>query len=342
MFGPPAQTGDALAYLDSYVEKEPLYVIYQHSPFHWYWHLDHWLANVKRPIIMETDTSGKLCRAGSIVVVNHLSIKEGKYNPAAYIDRCKSQGVKKIGVFHTGDIEFNQKYDYYSKAAFVYRNHYPSRKQMEAKGMPPETTKLMPLGSKNLQTISLDDFRQTIPSTQRKHWCGFIGALAHSPTRKSMANGLQSEGLIPSQDTYKMMNLDAEGPKCAVYFSTSDWNNKQQMEPQDYRQMMQQTVFSLVPLGRGPDSFRLYEALELGSIPIITDIDAFRIPLGDDHPLPTVTEDEWGTRLPKMLKAYWSDRAAVLELQMRVFKWWVQWKEDFRQGLADDVESLFR
>ena len=49
--------------------------------------------------------------------------------------------------------------------------------------------------------------------------------------------------------------------------------------------LLSNSVFAPVPLGRGPDSFRLYEALEMGAIPVITDIEAFNVPLGD-HPIP--------------------------------------------------------
>lgn len=290
---------------------------------------------------MTIDTRGDICRRGSIVVVNHLSIKDGKFNPDNYFRRCEAEGITKIGVFHTGDIEFDQSYGYYHKAAFVYRNHYPSRSIMSAKNMPGSKTKLMPLGSKNLETISLDDFRQTLTSDQRKHFCGFIGALAHHTTRKNMADGLQADGWVPSQSTYKKMGFDG-GRACAVYFSTSDWGNNKQMSREEYRQVMQQTVFALVPLGRGPDSFRVYEALELGAIPIITDVDAFNIPFGSDHPLPKVAESEWKTKVPQMLEAWWNDREGVFRLQKEVFRWWILWKEQFRQGLAADVDALFQ
>jgi len=56
-------------------------------------------------------------------------------------------------------------------------------------------------------------------------------------------------------------------------------------QPYEMRQIIANSMFAPVPLGRGPDSFRLYEALELGAIPIITDTDHFNIPLGN-HPLP--------------------------------------------------------
>ena len=145
---------------------------------------------------------------------------------------------------------------------------------------------------------------------RRAHLCGFVGALKHSGTRMDMARGMKAGGLIDSTETYKRMGFDG-GFKCAVYFSTSSWSDKNQMkvrprsrgrfcwcpthnlshacrprQPYEYRQLLQNSQFAPVPLGRGPDSFRLYEALESGAIPIITDIDNFNIPLGKDHPLP--------------------------------------------------------
>lgn len=98
---------------------------------------------------MYVDTSGQMCMGNSIIVVNHLSVKESKYGVSAwlgaslvagcnvfmsvhvivcvlccrfdvdkYLARCASRDIDTIGVFHTGDIEFNQKYTYYSKVRF--------------------------------------------------------------------------------------------------------------------------------------------------------------------------------------------------------------------------------
>ena len=46
------------------------------------------------------------------------------------------------------------------QAAFVYRNHYPSKEQMERLRMPKNKIRLLPLGSVTLDSISLDNFYQ--------------------------------------------------------------------------------------------------------------------------------------------------------------------------------------
>lgn len=42
--------------------RDPLNIIYLHSPFHWPWHLDHWLRGVSRPIRCASRRSTALAR----------------------------------------------------------------------------------------------------------------------------------------------------------------------------------------------------------------------------------------------------------------------------------------
>lgn len=44
-----------------------------------------------------------------------------------------------------------------------------------------------------------------------------------------MARGMKKAKLIPSTATYKRMGMNG-GFTCAVYFTTSRWNDKQQMQ----------------------------------------------------------------------------------------------------------------
>lgn len=338
---PVVEKSPDLSYVDEDFEpRDPLNIIYLHSPFHWPWHLDHWLRGLSRPVRMYIDPKGTRCMFNSIVVVNHLAVKDRKLDPNKYFRTCAESGIKNIGVFHTGDLTMDQSYDYYHKAAFVYRNHFPSKEQIQRLHLPEKKIRLLPLGSITMDSISLDNFYQTLPSMRRSYLCGFVGALKHSKSREAMAKGLRSAGFIPNTDTYKRMGFEG-GKKCAVYFSTSRWKDKDQMKPHEYRALLSNAVFAPVPLGRGPDSFRLYEALELGAIPIITDVDHFNLPLGKDHPLPRVKKGRWDKDLVPILTKYHDDRAATFELQKRVFRWWVKWKYDFRAQMAKDVEGLF-
>ena len=37
-------------FADDFEPRDPLNIIYLHSPFHWPWHLDHWLKGLSRPV----------------------------------------------------------------------------------------------------------------------------------------------------------------------------------------------------------------------------------------------------------------------------------------------------
>jgi hypothetical protein len=45
------------------------------------------------------------------------------------------------------------------------------------------------------------------------------------------------------------------------------------MNTDDYMQVVLDSVFTLSPAGHNPECFRLYEAMEAGSIPILTNDD---------------------------------------------------------------------
>lgn len=147
---------------DDFTPRDPLNIIYLHSPFHWPWHLDHWLRGVARPVRMYIDPSGTKCMRNSIVVVNHLAVKRenSKLDPNKYFETCRKADVHTIGVFHTGDLKMDQNYGYYKKAAFVYRNHFPSKEQARKLNLPMDKIRLLPLGSLRLESISLDNFYQ--------------------------------------------------------------------------------------------------------------------------------------------------------------------------------------
>lgn len=67
------------------------------------------------------------------------------------------------------------------------------------------------------------------------------------------------------------------------YFASSNVTF-QHVSPDEYLRRMERSVFSLCPRGYGKTSFRLYEAIHLGSIPIY---------LSDDHWLPYSDIIDW-------------------------------------------------
>jgi hypothetical protein len=90
-----------------------------------------------------------------------------------------------------------------------------------------------------------------------------------------------------------------------------------------------------------PDTFRVYEALEIGSIPVLDQHagvgkfggDYWKMVLGD-HPLKTI--DDW-SEFPKVLKSELNNYDAR---QKEISEWWVKFKQDFADDLEKDIQEL--
>lgn len=111
--------------------------------------------------------------------------------------------------------------------------------------------------------------------------------------------------------------------------------------PMEYAKAMAMTKVALAPSGPDtPESFRLYEALEAGCIPVVdaasprrVDHDYWLRVLGQ-HPLPTIR--------------VWSDLPGYVERLLdgwpanaaRVSAWWQQWKRDLAYLLYDTLVEL--
>jgi hypothetical protein len=84
------------------------------------------------------------------------------------------------------------------------------------------------------------------------------------------------------------------------------------------------------------DSFRVYEALECGAIPVLEkrpSLDYFRRLLGA-HPVPTFSNWRQAARFIAFMLA---DRNALANLQKQCIDWWTGYK----QSLREQVENFF-
>lgn len=108
------------------------------------------------------------------------------------------------------------------------------------------------------------------------------------------------------------------------------------LPPGVYADMMRRARFVPCPAGNvSLDSFRVYEALQAGAVPILDcrtaqrtmDARFWSLVFGDDHPLPVADED-WSVAV---------DRTA---LPIEVAAWWTQYKRRWRHALDDDFDLL--
>jgi hypothetical protein len=113
------------------------------------------------------------------------------------------------------------------------------------------------------------------------------------------------------------------------------------MDHRHYLCYLSSARMSPCPAGpQTPDTFRVYEALECGAIPILDAVSlrpetrgVWPLLLGD-HPLPVI--EDWAT-LPDVMAEWlkdWEDKARWIQM------WWRSYKKDMQLWLAKDLISL--
>lgn len=82
----------------------------------------------------------------------------------------------------------------------------------------------------------------------RTVFCSFVGSVTHSLRESALRSLYQKPGVI---------------------IDTTEWQEKvQQDRARTFKNVAQHSVFSLCPRGYGSTSYRLYESIQLGSIPV--------------------------------------------------------------------------
>jgi len=114
----------------------------------------------------------------------------------------------------------------------------------------------------------------------------------------------------------------------------------QGMPPSYYFTMMKSTMIAPCPSGIvSPDSFRVYEALECGAIPIADDLSpqydskGYWAQLFPDTPMPILGDGNLKGIIDTELKNYSSRRNVI-------FAWWQQQKRQYAYDLKEDLSSL--
>lgn len=110
------------------------------------------------------------------------------------------------------------------------------------------------------------------------------------------------------------------------------WESKDNLSTQEYKQLLRDSIFVPCPSGNDSvDSFRLYEALEVGSIPIVERDEYWNDLFGDDHPLIQVSdwnkavndisilskETEWQEEYSQKLVSWWNAQKTTLKQKIK-------------------------
>jgi hypothetical protein len=222
---------------------------------------------------------------------------------ADLIGRARAQG-NLIILFHMGDELGRKDISLYSQCDIVIRNYYfphifeqPALRQ-----------KLFWVPNGFRTGVGPRDAKSLKPATERAFLASFMGWL-NNPNSHNNERALFAQ-IIPhcGQNLFVHTSAGFAGGYNLGLYAT----------------MTESSVFSPCPAGNCPDSIRLYDALELGSIPIYLDHEFLRTPYAlGGVPFPILRSwDELPAFLETQRQILQRDPQQILPLQKSCIEWW--------------------
>jgi|DEB0MinimDraft_3_1074331.scaffolds.fasta_scaffold19420_2 hypothetical protein len=235
-----------------------------------------------------------------VVVCNHA------VNYRAYLDALRQNG-KRYGVILLSDENLREPMEYLHdpNCAFVARNYFHPFYHRH-----PKLT-VFGLGYKKGFSECSTEIKKF--EDRKYDWC-FAGSL-HDDMRRSAVEQLKSY---------------------STNFKThfcSGFNAADGLSTEEYRELLNNSKFALCPQGQDSmDSFRIYEALEAGAIPItLKHTEQIKVEPSYWHAvffgtekIPFVIENDWADVVKRIKKEGSS------EMQEKCISFWNQWKQDWR------------
>lgn len=104
------------------------------------------------------------------------------------------------------------------------------------------------------------------------------------------------------------------------YNINESWQSSDSLSVSSYREVLENSLFSICPRGNSSvDTFRLYESIEAGSIPIVVRDEYWKKLFGENHPL--IECGSWDKALKDMLKLNKNDQF-IKDYRIILNKWW--------------------
>jgi len=234
---------------------------------------------------------------------NSIYILSGAYSrlPSWFLDGIRH--VRGKGLFHLADESFTGGYEMYNNFDFVLRNYHSTI--FKNSGI-----MTLPLGFTNMMGLA-----QPPTATERRFLWSFAGA--KTAARLEMFNHLKS----------------VEPHKCFL-FDTQ--RQKPALDRTAFMALLSDAVFSPCPMGNVVlESFRVYESLEMGCIPIVERRRwmAYFDRLMPGHPLPTFSS--W-RKARKFVEDAAKDKSTLIAYQQSISRWW----HGYKMGLRNEVVSF--
>ena len=232
-------------------------------------------------------------------------------DPGDYFNQMREMNYR-FGVIHLSDETYSHPTEFYPLADFVLRNYW-HKKFLDQKNV-----SFIALGYKN--GFWRGSSRPSIHDAIDRHYdWSFAGQIGSHSTRGVMVSSMKQ---IPNYYIHEIFT----------------WNDSTSLSPTAYRDLMLDSIF--IPCSRGYfnlDSFRVYEALECGCIPIVekTPFDYFQSLFGD-HPF--IAVDSW-EEAPELVDELLDDWDRLEERRQACYQWWLDYKKQARNQIRALIQN---
>lgn len=245
------------------------------------------------------DGDYKLYINNSIIVLSSVHNFKGHHE---YFEQLRDMHYA-YGIIFLSDEECRAPTDFYQHAQFVFRNYW--HKKFVGK----DNVHVFPLGYKS--GFWKHCSRQIKSASERSYVWSFAGQITKKPTREAMIQA--------------MKRVD-----CYYIHETFAWADANSLAVNRYQDLLLNTIFVPCPTGWcNLDSFRVYEALECGCIPIVESrpFDYFGLYFGK-HPFLVI--ESWD-QAPALISALLCNPIQVEERRQSCHAWWLAYKEKLKK-----------
>ena len=277
------------------------------------------LSGLQRPVrVFPLEADQNLPVRNDLLVVSLYNAME------PFINRVIQSGAKNVGVFHMGDEVFGLNRSFYAKVDYVIRNYF----HPDALVLPSPSRSLGVLwvpngyrhgiGARSSQTLT--------PFTDRYHVMFF--------------SGQSNPGLQGQRDRALMIDVIRQNQLPGVAILTDRFAAG--LGPASYAAIIKNSRFALVPRGHAEETIRLFDAMELGAIPVSLRHN-FLIDPRAMGGAPVVMLDDW-EQLPQWLSEMAlkpGAQDAWRAHQGRLIDWWSSFKVRMRSQVTELIERSF-
>lgn len=231
----------------------------------------------------------------------------------------------KVVLFHMGDERANKNIENYSACDLVIRNYYfPKITSQFSK-----STKVIWAPNGFRSGVGPREAKLLKKVTQRQTTASFLGWINNSASYQGERESFLKASTFAKENLFLMSsNGFAGGYNVGLYAA-----------------ILEDSIFAPCPAGNSPETIRLYDALEMGAIPICLKHDFLisenALAAYGSAPFPII--ESWSSLpiyLAKMKSLLLNEPSEIFKLQANCIEWWSHYKKEIAHYLIKSISQI--